>query len=92
MVAGKARDGLVGDGLERGLIEREIRRQPGVFGEREHMSERRAFGNAAGDEIGSLQRKFRRSSSAPARSASSRQDAEGVVPPARAHASISRSR
>ena len=56
----KRGDGLVGDGVQRGFLQRKIRREPGVFGQRQYMSERRTFGDAARDEIGRLQRKFRR--------------------------------
>ncbi len=58
MVAGETDDGLVGNRLERGMIQREIRGEPGVLGEGEHMAKRRAFGNSARDEIGGLQRKL----------------------------------
>ena len=93
MIAGEPRHGLVGDRASARRIEREIRRQPGVFGERQDVAERRPFGDAAGDEIGRLQRKLRRAASAAARSiklAATRADRRR--PPARAQASISRSR
>jgi len=60
MVAGETGYGLVGNGRQGGFIQREIRREPRVFGQRQHMPERRTFGNSAPDEIGRLQRKFRR--------------------------------
>src|SRR5246127_827916 len=55
-VAGKPRDRLVGKDFECGWIKREIGREPGVFRKRHDMSELRAFGDPARDEVGGLQR------------------------------------
>ena len=60
VVSRETGDGLVGDGRQRGWIEREIRREPGVLRQRQHMAERGTFGDAARDEIRRLQRKLRR--------------------------------
>ena len=57
MVAGESGDRLVGDGFQRGVIERKIRSQPGIFGERQHMAERRSLYNQIAETIGpNLQR------------------------------------
>lgn len=53
-------NGLIGNGCERDLVERKISGKPGVFGERKHLPQRWALLNAAGDEVGGSQRKFRR--------------------------------
>src|ERR1700733_9759871 len=58
--AGKTRRGLIGDGVERGLIEREFRRKPGIFRKRQHLTEVGPLGNPARNEIGRFQRKLRR--------------------------------
>ena len=60
MVAREACYGLVGNGLQRGFIQNKIRRKPGVFGQRQYLPEGGTFGNSACNEIGRLQRKFRR--------------------------------
>src|SRR4051812_4121532 len=51
---------LLDNGRQRGRVERKIRCQPGVFRQRQHMAERRTFGDAARDEIRRLERKCRR--------------------------------
>src|ERR1700742_3102261 len=60
VIAVEAVDGLVGYSGKCGRGKRKIRGKPGVFGKRQHMAERRPLGDAAGNEIGRLQRKFRR--------------------------------
>src|SRR4051794_16760940 len=60
MVSRETGDGLVGDGGQRGWIERKIRRQPGVFRQRQHVAECGPLGNAPRNEIRSLEWEFRR--------------------------------
>src|SRR6188472_4567279 len=60
VVSRETGDRVVGNGRQRGWIERKIRRQPGVFRQRHHVAECRPFGDTAGDEIRRLERKFRR--------------------------------
>src|SRR3569832_1484027 len=58
--AGHARGGLIGDRIKRRWIEREIRGEPGILGERQRLSEFRPLGKAARQKVGRFQRKFRR--------------------------------
>ncbi len=59
-IALQACNRLVCDRGQRGALERKIRGKPGIFGERQHMAERRSFGDTARGEVGSPERKLRR--------------------------------
>ena len=52
MITGETGGGLISDPSQRGWFERKIRGHPGVFGQRQHVTERGPLGDAAGDEIG----------------------------------------
>ena len=58
MIAGKSRHGLVGESSERALLQRKAGGEPGIFGDGEHMAERRSLGDAARDEVGGLSGNF----------------------------------
>ncbi len=65
---------------------------PGIFGQRQHMAERRPLADAACDQVGGLQREFRRGPAV-----GQRDEGRSIAPcrllrPARAQASITRSR
>ena len=60
MIAREPRDGLIGNRRKSRGIEREILCKPGIFRDRENVSERRTFRDSASNEILGLQREGRR--------------------------------